>query len=140
MYHVDLSFQLYLDIDTTGGGPFYRSVAVFDPYRSIHAPKGLPWTSAFLNIAFDLVEMERRRLGEELRSPGLTIEQVRTLQHKHEARARDTITTYLRRTRKGFDIALLHDWNDQVKKALGIDNLAVSKAKMNLSPVRPRTP
>lgn len=134
MYHVVLQFQLYLDLDTTGGDLLHRSVAVFDAARSIHAPVPLTWTDAFLNIAFDLVEIERRRMEVRLQDPDMTIDRARAIRTEHNRLMEDTIKRYLLSTKKGFDLSLLGDWNELVKKELGLDNLDVGV--WNQSPSR----
>ena len=127
MYDVDLAFQLYLDLDTTNGDLLHRSVAVFDATRSYHEPKPQVWINSFLNIAFDLVEIERRRMEVKLNEPGMTVGRARTIHEEHSRRMRDAIKRYLLSTKKGFDISLLVDWNELVKKELGLDNLKVGE-------------
>lgn len=120
---VELRAQLYLAMDTTGGTFHYNSAAVFDGMRSLHAAGPRPWTRAFLNIGFDLAEMEHRRMKERLDVPGMTVDKARRIHAEHEARLRDTLDTYVRQTRRGESMALLYHWNSQVKDSLGINNM-----------------
>jgi hypothetical protein len=127
-----LRAQLYLAMDTTGGEFHYTSAAVFDGLRSMYAPTARPWIKAFLNIAFDLAEMEHRHMKERLDAPGMTVERARRIHAEHEARLRDTLDTYVRRTRRGGDMALLHQWNREVKEALGINNLMLVEPRQHV--------
>ena len=127
-----LRAQLYLAMDTTGGAFHYTSAAVFDGLRSMYAPTSRHWLKAYLNIAFDLAELEHRRMQERLDVPGMTVERARRIHAEHEARLRETLDTYVRRTKRGGDMALLHQWNRQVKNELGINNLMLVEPRQDV--------
>ncbi|MBL0052424.1 MAG: hypothetical protein IPP29_13395 [Bacteroidetes bacterium] len=62
----DLNVKLFVDVNTIADTVNIMTAAVFDPYKSYYK---FPVTNAslcFINIYFDLVEIERRELDVEL--------------------------------------------------------------------------
>jgi hypothetical protein len=120
---VRLEAQLYLDVDSVAGGHRIFSATVFDAFNSYYRLPELPVTEAYLNLYFDLCEVERRELDAALRAPGLGLYTIRQLHAAATARMKRTTDQYQREVRLGKDRAALERWNDRVKQALGIDNL-----------------
>ena len=127
-HKVDLQAHLYLALDTTGGEFRHFSVAVFDELRSFHAAPAKPWTRAFLNIYFDLCELERRRMEHALTAPGMDVERARTIHALHVAGLEETLDDLMAATRKGQAGTVLGSWNATVLAELGIDNLQLVDA------------
>jgi len=124
---VNLEAQLYLDVDTSSMGNRIFTATVFDGFRSYYRLTEQPITDAFLNIFFDLCEVERRQLDAALRSPGLDLAALRRL-HVEATRRMERVTgTYLKEVSLGNDHAAMVRWNEHVRSALGIDNLALFK-------------
>lgn len=120
---VALVAQFFLDMDTTGGTLLHRSATVLDGYRSYYLEPEHPWTACFQNIWFDLCELERRRMEEQLGAPGMTVDGARAIHREHSTRMAATTQQFLRETRYGADLEALLPWNELVRKGLGIDNL-----------------
>jgi len=122
---VRLVAQIYLDMDTTGGTFRAFSATVFDGFRSFHHLPEQTYTDAFINIFFDLCEIERRRLVEHLEAPGMDVVRARALHAEAEAAMERTADRYIKDVRLGADRIALQRWNDRVKAELGIDNMAL---------------
>lgn len=126
---VELVTQLYLNIDSTATGYRTFSVTVFDGLHSLYqAPPG-PHTDLFLNLFFDLCEIERRRMQAALDTPGLTLERIKALHSSAEAAMADTTLRFMKETRYGEDMRALQRWNEHVRDRLGIDNAALFGAE-----------
>ncbi|MEO8067855.1 MAG: carboxypeptidase-like regulatory domain-containing protein [Flavobacteriales bacterium] len=122
---VNLEAQLYLDMDTTGGQLRVFTATALDGFRSYYLLPEERHTDAFINIFFDLCEMERRTLQEQLLQPGITAERARGI-HSFWTDHMNTLTRhYLKETSLGADRVALAKWNARVKEALGIDNMAL---------------
>lgn len=122
---VNLVAQLYLDMDTTGGALRFFSATALDGFRSYYLLPEEQHTNAFINIFFDLCEMERRTLEEKLLQPGMTVQQARAV-HSFWTDHMNTLTRrYMKETGLGADRVELAKWNTKVKEALGIDNMAL---------------
>ncbi len=122
---VSLEAQLYLDMDTANRQARYFTATVLDGFRSYYRLPEQPWTNAFINLFFDLCEMERRELERALPTAGTDVAQVRALHAAATERMRHTTARYMKETRLGADRIALQRWNDSVVRALGIDNLAM---------------
>ncbi|MBS1582255.1 MAG: hypothetical protein JST66_08665 [Bacteroidetes bacterium] len=125
---IDLQVQIFLNIDPDSSGYRTFSATVFDGFRSRYEAPEQPWTDVFLNLFFDLCEMERRRMQAELDVPGLSLERIRRIHQEAEDAMARTTYRYMTEVKYGADAAALQRWNDRVRDALGIDNIAVFKA------------
>ena len=121
---VHLEAQLYLDMDTINGTTRHFSATVFDGFKSFYRLVEEPHTDVFLNIFFDLCEMERRAMEERL--VGVSdVARIRSIHAVAVANMQRTTTRYLKETRLGADRSGLKHWNDRVQQALGIDNFSL---------------
>ncbi len=121
----DLVAQFYLDVDTIDGILRHRSYTVADGYQTLVPSNRLPWSDCFYNIWFDLCEIRRRRLEAELDKPGTDLIRAHVLYMKHSAALRRMTRRFLEETGHGTRCEPLYRWNARVKKALGVDNIAL---------------
>ena len=122
---VNLEAQLYLDMDTTDSALRTFSATVLDGFRSYYRLPEEVHTDAFINIFFDLCEMERRKMANRLSEPGLTGPRALTIHGQAVAEMQRTTQQYMKEVKMGADRAALQRWNAVVKEALGIDNMAM---------------
>lgn len=122
---VNLEAQLYLDMDTTGGTLRVFSATLLDGFRSYYHLPEERHTDCFINLFFDLCELERRTMQAELQQPSMTAEQARSIHSSWTNHMRDLSRRYMKETALGSDHNALLKWNDKVKEALGIDNMAL---------------
>ncbi len=120
---IQLYTRLYLEMDTAKGDLHWFSCAVFGPHRSVYLAKPLPWTDAFINIYFDLCEMERRKMEASLREPGMTVGKAVKIHTHHSRELNNRLDMYMKHTRNGSDRDALKPWDELVVKELGIANL-----------------
>jgi hypothetical protein len=122
---VNLEAQLYLDMDTTDGVLRIFTATALDGFRSYYRLPEEVHTYAFINIFFDLCEMERRTLEEQLLQPGMEPVRARAI-HAFWTGHMHTLThRYMSEVDLGADRDALMKWNAKVKEALGIDNMAM---------------
>ncbi|MBK6777291.1 MAG: hypothetical protein IPG74_16120 [Flavobacteriales bacterium] len=122
---VNLEAQLYLDMDTTNGGLRIFTATALDGFRSYYRLPEEVHTDAFINIFFDLCEMERRKMAARLSEPGLTAPRALAIHAQAVAEMQRTTQQYMKEVKLGADRAALQRWNTVVKEALGIDNMAL---------------
>lgn len=125
-YH--LAVRMYMDINTYKDSTHILTAAVFDPYASFYHLPIDQRTHCFINIYFDLCEIERRRLEELLRhAAGNQVQDIfRTCEKERETR----LEHYLRAVERGTDERELKKYNAIVKKELGLDNMALFLPEM----------
>lgn len=121
----DLKVQILLDITQTDDSLHYKSYTVFDANKTFFHLPGQPYTNSFLNIYFDICEIERRKMEGEFKRKSMTSAQMESL-YKEAVHAMEIkTTTYLREVQLGKNEKALSEWNSYVKKNLNIDNMAL---------------
>jgi len=118
-----LNVQVLLDITQVKDSLYCKSYTVFDAAKTFYHIPTQPWTNAFLNIYFDICEIERRKMEKELGTNDHNLAQIDAIYNK----TRENITTitrkYLKEVQLGKNQEELINWNQYVITNLGIDNL-----------------
>lgn len=122
---IRLTAQIYLDFDTLDGRFIHQSATVLDGYRSYDIYQTKAWDAAFHNIWFDLCEIERRRLEQQLQQDDMSPDQARSLHTECMQRIRSMTETYYYDTQYGQAFDGLRPYNEMVKQQLGIDNFSI---------------
>lgn len=120
----DLFAHLYADVNTFEDSTHYLVSAVYDPFRSFFHYPDSKLGDAFINMFFDLYEIEKRELERNLlalETPDLN--QIRTLYEASLERAQRNSRKYIKEVERGKDELSFERWNDFIKKELGIDNI-----------------
>lgn len=120
---VNLRAQIYLDIDTANGTARHFSATAFDGFRSYYHLPPRSYTNAFINLFFDLCEMERRNMEERISDPALSLDRIRQIHAEATTNMDRTSRSFIRETHLGADRPAMERWNQRVREALGIDNL-----------------
>lgn len=119
-----LAAQIFLDIDPAGDSLRHYSTCLLDVFHTFYNLKEEPYTNCFLNIYFDLCEIQRRQLETEIKGKQSLVE-VDALYKKHKLAFEKTSARYLSEVERGKNKNQLKKWNDMVKSQLGIDNMAL---------------
>ena len=121
----DLKVQILLDVTQSGDTLQHRSYTVFDAGKTFfHLPEQ-PCTTAFLNIFFDLSEIERRKMENELCQKSWTVARIDSIYKKTAESIAMVTRRYLKEVQMGKNEKLLRTWNEYVKENLNIDNIAI---------------
>jgi CarboxypepD_reg-like domain len=127
----NLKVQILLDVTQLDDSLVCRSYTVFDAKKTFfHLPEDSV-TKAFLNIYFDICEIERRKMEKELDSRSCTVMQIDSV-YKSTMKKINIITyRYLEEVQLGKKDRAFRKWNGYVIENLGIDNLKLSEKKKN---------
>jgi len=126
-----LNVQFLLDVTRKDETFDFRSYTVFDAAKTFYHLEEEPETRAFLNIYFDICEIERRNMEKQLNTSATTIQKIDSI-YTEAVRRKDEITKqYLKEVQLGKASNLLTKWNDYVIESLGIDNLKIFREKLN---------
>ena len=121
----NLSFKIFLDINSYSDTLDVLTAAVFDPYESFYYLPINTKTNCFINIYFDLIEIERLRLMEEIENGIKTKEAI----DEHYKNCMDRIDminqSYFKDVERGTNQLQMEIWNGYVTKKLGINNIAL---------------
>ena len=122
---VDIEATIYLDAYEGPGGYSVRSATILDVFGSRYDLPMESGTNAFLNIWFDLCEIERRRMERDLGYGTLTEEKVRTAHAETMERIERTTLRFEKETSMGKNVEAMQSWNELVLRELGLNNLAL---------------
>ncbi|MFZ1687201.1 MAG: hypothetical protein WAU70_07260, partial [Flavobacteriales bacterium] len=122
---VNLEAQLYLDMDTTGGIFRVFTATILDGFRSYYLLPEQAHTNCFINLFFDLCEMERRTMDEQLHQTGMEPLRARAIHAFWTDHLKLLTRRYVSEVDLGADREAMAKWNAKVKQALGIDNMAM---------------
>lgn len=121
----NLCAQLYFDINTVCDTIYYTTKTIFDPFKSYyHYPMTLE-TDVFINIYFDIVEIQRRKLEESL---GNCPQDVNLMKAKYLEIITETdqlTRQYFKEVNRGLNKNQLVKWNNYVTSKINIDNLSL---------------
>lgn len=121
----NLSVKVFLDMNSYQDSTNILTCTIFDPYESYYLLPIDTVTHCFINIYFDLVEIERRKLELTLKNKVLTREE---LNEKYDEfiRACDLMKeNYFKSVDHGRNKTQLIKWNTLVKSELHIDNVEI---------------
>lgn len=119
----NLEIQLFADLNTYGDSTDIRTVVLFDPYQSYYRLPIDNQTLCFINIYFDLCEILRREMHDELQSVKEFPDRVRELHSDYQSRLEDQKRNYLKSVERGTNQDEVEKFNSYVFEQLGINNL-----------------
>lgn len=119
--------QILLDVNQVVDSLNCRTFTVFDVYESFFHLTPDDYTNAFINIFFDICEIERRKLDKKLHENNYTAKEVDII-YKASTVEMDKITKkYLKEVNLGKNMEQLKKWNKYVIDELNIDNIGLIK-------------
>ncbi len=123
----NLKVQILLDINPSGDSLSYVSYSVFDETQTYyHLPQQI-YTTVFLNIYFDICEIERRKMDQKLSMYHASVNQIDSV-YKETLKSMETTTQkYLKEVKLGKEESALKKWNEYVIKNLNINNIEIFK-------------
>ena len=122
-YNLDVRY--FVDINTYRDSTNILIGILFDPYKSFyHLPMDNK-THCFINIFFDLCEIERRKLYEEMMKISHDQNQYKEAYQAFVKRTDRGRFQYLKSVDRGLNQEEMIKWNDIVFRELGINNIAI---------------
>jgi len=118
-----LGIKLYMDINESGESLSYRLISILDPVETYYHIFITPADRIYMNLQFDLMEIERRELDSRLKMiPELTRDTINELYDQAMEHYRETIASMVIETKHGKNSNAMITWNEQVNRKLGINN------------------
>ncbi|MFN3529319.1 MAG: carboxypeptidase-like regulatory domain-containing protein [Bacteroidia bacterium] len=122
-YH--LQVHVFLDLNTIGDSLHWQTATIFDPYQSYFY---LPMTNGarcFINMYFDLMEMERRRLEQLFTDTKPDMVAAKQLFIRFKAELDSISEQFFKDVMIGNNRKGMYDWNERIYEALKIDNISL---------------
>lgn len=119
----NLDVKLYLDLVEVSGQYKPYTSTVFDVFTSFYNLEPDPFTDVFFNIAFDIGEVQRRQLQQELekRAP-INPENSSALFEQHTKALNKALTAFERETQSGRNRKALKNYSERIYNILGVDH------------------
>ena len=118
-----LKAQILLDIVETGDSLQCKTYTVFDNEATYYYLPTNYYTNAFLNIFFDIWEIERRKLQKKLESATNKLSDINKIYDLCLKQLDEISEKYFKEVDVGENEKMLKIWNDYVLKELNIDNM-----------------
>ena len=123
--NLHVAVQLYLDHISEGPEMVYHSVTLFDPYRSFNHLDESPQVNWYVNIIFDLAEIQRRKMVDEIEASNMSEFALEQIHKKNTSELERVINNFQKECFAGKVKNKIDDWNGYVKDALGVDNAKI---------------
>lgn len=121
--------KLYFDINKVQDSLIFQLVSIFDPLKSFYYFEIKKEDHAFINMYFDLLEIQRRELEVDLlKLTKPTIEKMTTLYQEHLEKYVDVCKLFVEETNRGYNIEKMKKWNNYIFDILEVDNFEFFKA------------
>ncbi len=119
--------QIFLDVNKKGDSLVHFSVTVFDVFQTFYNLPEEKQTNCFINIYFDLCEIERRKMEHTLSGKHYAFAQIDSIYKASVQNLAKIKNVYMKEVFLGRNKDQLKKWNDVVYKELNIDNFMFFK-------------
>lgn len=120
-----LKVHLYMDINEYNDSLHVLTATVFDPYESFYKYPMDSMSNCFLNIYFDVTEIQRREFEKEIHKKNTGIEEIQNLYSERKKKLEEISELFFKEVERGKNKKELLKWNHYVKDRLGIDNFLI---------------
>lgn len=121
----NLAVKIFLDVNAYAGTLNVLTAAVIDPFETYYRLPMDRQTHCFINMYFDLCEIERRRLEDKLLSEQPAPGSIPAIYSAFSKEFDAMTAAYLNAVQRGTDEKAMTRYNAIVYEKLGIDNLAI---------------
>lgn len=127
MEDYNLAVKLYLDVNSYNDSTDIFTAAIFDPFVSYYKLPMDNQTHCFINIYFDLCEIERRALHQKLQGARDNMDQLMGIYRSFMKAFDIRKGRYFKEVRRGTNEIDMRKYNNFVVEHLGIDNIEIFK-------------
>lgn len=118
----NFSAQIYLDVNESNKEKTYYSKVLIDVQNSFYYLKGNENSLCFLNMYYDLYEIERRTLDLILNSNKWNYLQIDSIYSKSIDQLNNNLENYFKIIDHGEELGAVRSYISHIKEKLGIDN------------------
>jgi hypothetical protein len=117
------NIKLFLDLNSVNDSSYITVQSLLDPSGAHNENEMTVSYKIFINMCFDLMEIEKREFQEKVNS-GITenINNMKTLYEEHIENYRATISRFKKEVRLGTNYYNMIVWNNYILRKLGVDN------------------
>lgn len=119
----NLQVQIFLDINPSTDSTQHFSSTVLDVFKSYYNLPSDMYTDCFINIYFDICEIERRQMEKTISTQSWSVQQMDSIYQQTSISMDKISRTYFKEVQSGKNMRELKKWNDYVFHNLNIDNM-----------------
>lgn len=124
LFAYELNVKLYLDYYERNNTMHYVLNSVLDPYQTYFNDNLTNNSKAYINMFFDLLEIEKRKFEQELNSKKpQSRDEIIALYNSHIYQYDQTLTKFKNDVKRGEVESQMNKWNEIIKEDLGVDNI-----------------
>jgi hypothetical protein len=120
-----LEVQLYCDLLQTKDSTILLTSCVIDPYQTYYKLSVDATVNCFINMYFDLCEIERRAFDAKCRKEALDPARIEELYNEAQQNMDAVLTDFLTQVDRGQNRKAMLKWSAYIASELGIDNVAL---------------
>jgi hypothetical protein len=121
----ELDVEIFLDVNRYDDSTNVTMAAIFDPYDTFYNLPIDNQTLCFINMYFDLCEIERRKLQSILSNETLSDDEIRQVYQTFMKDLKQKQYSYIKLMNRGTNEKEMKRLNADVMKQLGIDNIVL---------------
>lgn len=122
-----LKAQIYMDVNRVGDSVHHFSVSVFDVKNTYFTTRLDDKINCFVNIYFDIYEIERLHMEDKLEERSYSVEEVDEIYKRAVKTAERLAAEFVSEAQLGDNYDALKKWNAYVSDNLDIDNIKTFK-------------
>ena len=119
----NLSVKIFMDINTYSDSTNVVTSTVFDPWETFYHLPVDHTTNCFLNIYFDICEIERRKFEKNIQGLGNNKNEILRRYEEMNTKLDKLKNQYISEVDRGENRKKFEKWNQYVFENLGIDNI-----------------
>jgi hypothetical protein len=128
----NLKAHFYVDVNELNDTLHVLSTIVIDPFESFFNFPMNNQYKTFINLYFDIFEMHRRDFENALSKKVFTKEEIYTLHQLYNEKIISDCKKFRREVQRGINLEGMRDWNQKIRKAIGIDNMQIFEMEKDL--------
>lgn len=125
LYHLEA--QLYLNINEGCDSVYYSTKTIYDPFKTYYHYPFTQETLIFINIYFDIIEIQRRKLELKLATCENDVSRMKLAYAAIMKETTEISKKFFNEVNRGYNTTELIRWNEYVVKNLNINNLELYK-------------
>ncbi|MFN6077500.1 MAG: carboxypeptidase-like regulatory domain-containing protein [Fluviicola sp.] len=120
-----ISVQVFSDFIELKDSSYVITETIIDPFFTYYYLPVDKYTNCFINLYFDLCEIERRKFEKELKVKGFNQQKYLQLRKKFDQQLEAKQAQFLKEVERGTNRKALEKWNQLVFDELKIDNITL---------------
>lgn len=121
----NLEVKIFADFNRYNDSSNVLTATIMDPYSTYYYLSMDVYANCFINMYFDLCEIQRRQLESEFAAETLSVETYNEIYDRFTMSSEKQRALFLKEVERGTNRREMEKWNAYIKEQLGIDSIAL---------------